>query len=78
VLIEFRNVIDFLCPLSEVVPAEGGWLIIRAHKLVKRVDTLHIVHKTESKVFRDIRGAIHPASDSVHEGLNLLLGALGY
>jgi len=58
-------------PLTDVVPAEGSWLTISGHKLVERVDALHVVHDTESEVLRDVPGAIHPGADCVHEGLNL-------
>jgi hypothetical protein len=59
------------CPLSEVVPAEGGWLATRGHKLVKNVDALHVVHDTESEILGDVASAIHPSRDCGHEVLNL-------
>jgi len=58
-------------PLSEVVPAEGGWCSITGHKLVENIDALHVMHDTESEVLGDVVGAVHPASDCVHESLNL-------
>jgi len=58
-------------PLSEVVPAEVGWLPVASHKLVENVDTLHVMHDTKGKVLGDIIGAIHPAGDRVHEVLDL-------
>lgn len=46
-------------------------MTISGHKLVENVDTLHVVHDTESEVLRDVVSAIHPTGDGVHEGLNL-------
>jgi len=64
------------CPLSEVIPAEGGWLTIACHELVERVDVAHVMHYAEGKVLLDVAGAVHPGGDGVHKVLNLLLVAL--
>jgi len=60
----------------DVGPAEVGRLPISSHKLVEYVDTLHVMHDTESEVCEDVASAIHPAGDCAHEILNLGLVAL--
>jgi len=64
------------CPLIDVVPAEGGWLTIAGHELVKNVDVSHVVHYAESKVVGDVGGIVHPVGDGVHKGLDLSCTAL--